>query len=86
LEPSSSGIDVGLAGVGRIGPHGAVHNLRRFFHVYVQRCFQAVSLLADVPVAGVTNRSRLEFAIVVLLHDAAEGGGGVDLGVGRERL
>src|SRR5208282_398846 len=85
-EQRLGGIQVGSVRIGCVGPNRVIDNLRRFFRVHVESGFHEVGLLADITVAAMADRGRFGGSAMLVLENAAESSGGVNLSVGSEGL
>src|SRR5260370_12636050 len=75
-EDSAGGVAIGFAGVGGIGPHRVVDDLRSFFHIHVQGRFADIKTLLQLLITRFADFCDLEFSRMVVGEVAGRGGSG----------
>ena len=72
---------VGLPGIRRIGPHGVINNLGRFFQFHVKSGFHEIDAFLHPLIAALADLRRFEFSRMIFLPAAAETLRDIDLRV-----
>src|SRR5271168_5648725 len=82
-EQRLGGIQIGNVGIGRVGPDRRMHDFSGLARVHVESGFQPVRVLTGLAIAGMADGRWLVRPRMLMLENAMERDGGINLSSGR---